>query len=130
MKAGKKIPRCRLCSAPAADRMRMLDFETEEQPLCLACIRPYDQGAKAVAAILTRDLERLQDEYRRLSEQACDRLTVLLQARHETRALKVALGLLLVENERLRAAQARAASPGKPAARKAVLAGEQARRKE
>jgi hypothetical protein len=85
--------------------MRLLDFEAEEQPLCRACVRPYDQGAKVAAVALTRDLDRLQEQYRRLSDEACDRLALLMQTRQQMGALSVEVGLLRAENERLRGAE-------------------------
>jgi FtsZ-binding cell division protein ZapB len=95
MKSGKKGARCRLCSSTGADRMRLLDFEAEEQPLCLACVRPYDQGLKAGSATAQQELDRLVLEVRRLSEQTGDYLDQL-QRTH------VQMETLRAENKQLR----------------------------
>jgi hypothetical protein len=95
MKSGKKGTRCRLCSSSGADRMRLLDFEGDEQPLCLACVRPYDQGMKAGTASTQLQIDRLGIEVRRLGEQTSDYLDQL-------RRTHVQMDTLRAENKQLR----------------------------
>jgi hypothetical protein len=87
--------RCRLCSCRGADRMRVLDFDEGEQPLCLACVRPYDQGLKAGMASAKRDMDQLAQERYRLGDQARDYLEQLARAREQLETLRT-------ENRRLR----------------------------
>lgn len=75
--------------------MRVLDFDEGEHPLCLACVRPYDQGMKAGMASAQRDIDQLQQERTRLGDQTRDYLEQLTRAREQLETLRS-------ENRRLR----------------------------